>query len=149
MSKIVNTVEIDRAPADVFDYVTDASKFTEWQDALVSARAEDDAPAHLGSRVVMTRKMGFREQAMTSEITEFDAPNKYAFRVVDGPVRANGKARFEPLDGGTRTRLTFEIDFEGHGIGKVLVPLVVRRQASKEVVETHVKLKQQLEATQT
>jgi hypothetical protein len=26
-----------------------------------------------------------------------------------------------------RSRLTIAVDFEGHGIGKVLVPLVVRR----------------------
>jgi hypothetical protein len=32
-----------------------------------------------------------------------------------------------------RTRLTIAVDFEGHGIGKVLVPLVVRREARKEM----------------
>ncbi len=32
-----------------------------------------------------------------------------------------------------RSRLTIAVDFEGHGIGKVLVPLVVRRQARAEM----------------
>ena len=83
---------------------------------------------------------------MTSELTEFDPPRSYAFRVLDGPVRARGRGTFEPLDGGDRTRFNFEIDFDGHGIGKVLVPLVVRRQAATEVPETHEKLKRNLEA---
>jgi hypothetical protein len=38
-----------------------------------------------------------------------------------------------------------ELDFEGHGIGKLLVPLVVRRQAAKELAHTHEDLKRVLE----
>jgi uncharacterized protein YndB with AHSA1/START domain len=149
MAPIIHSVEIDRSPEDVFAYVTDPERFTEWQSTVVSAHAEDGNPVHLGSRVVMTRKMGGREQTMTSEVTELEPPRSYAFRVIDGPVRAIGKGRFEALDGGARTRLTFELDFEGHGIGKVLVPLVVRRQASKEMPQSHADLKRRLETAQT
>jgi uncharacterized protein YndB with AHSA1/START domain len=149
MAPLVHSVEIDRSPEDVFAFVTDPERFTEWQSTVVSAHAEDGKPAHLGSRVVMTRKMGGREQTMTSEITELEPPRSYAFRIIDGPVRAIGKGRFESLDGGARTRLTFELDFEGHGIGKLLVPLVVRRQASKEMPQSHADLKQCLETAQT
>jgi hypothetical protein len=38
------------------------------------------------------------------------------------------------------------VDFTGHGIGKVLVPLVVRRQAARENPENMRRLKQRLEA---
>ena len=31
MAPITTTTEIDRAPADVFDYVTDPTRFVEWQ----------------------------------------------------------------------------------------------------------------------
>jgi uncharacterized protein YndB with AHSA1/START domain len=148
MAPLVNTVEIDRTPDEVFAYVTDPARFTEWQNTVVSAHAEDGDPVHVGSRVVMTRKMGGREQTMTSEVTEHQPPGRYAFRIIDGPVRAHGKGSFEPLDDGARTRFTFELDFEGHGIGKVLVPLVVRRQASRELPQSHANLKQRLEAAQ-
>lgn len=148
MAPLVNTVEIDRSPEDVFAYVTDPSRFSEWQDNVVSAHKDGDEPIHVGSRFVMTRKVGGRDQTMTSEVTEHEPPQNYAFQVIDGPVRAHGKGSFEPLDGGTRTRFTFELDFEGHGIGKVLVPLVVRRQASKELPLTHANLKERLEVHQ-
>lgn len=148
MAPIVHSVEIGRTPDEVFAYVTDPNRFTEWQDGVVSARAEDGSAIHDGSRIVMTRKMGGREQKMTGEITEHDPPRSYAFRIIDGPVRALGKGRFEPLDGGARTRFTFELDFEGHGMGKVLVPLVVRRQAAKELPQSHANLKRRLEPTQ-
>ena len=146
MAPIVNSVEIDRSPADVFAYVTDPSRFTEWQDAVVSAHAEGSDPLQQGSRLRMTRRMGKREQTMTGELTEYDAPRSYAFRVIDGPVRAFGKGNFEPLGDGDRTRFTFELDFEGHGIGKLLVPLVVRRQAQKEMLRNHANLKERLES---
>jgi len=144
MAPIVHTVEIARSPEEVFAYVTDPSRFTEWQDAVVSARLQGDGPIGQGSRIAMTRRFGKREQAMTSELTEYNPPRSYAFRVVDGPVRAIGKGTFEPV--GDRTRFTFELDFEGHGIGKLLVPLIVRRQAERELPETHANLKQRLES---
>jgi uncharacterized protein YndB with AHSA1/START domain len=145
MAPLVHSVEIDRSPADVFAYVTDPSHFAEWQDAIVSARPLDEGEAKQGSRISLTRRMGKREQTMTSELTAYDPPEGYAFQVVDGPVRARGHGRFEPLDDGKRTRFTFELDFDGHGIGKLLVPLVVRRQAAKELPESHANLKRRLE----
>jgi uncharacterized protein YndB with AHSA1/START domain len=150
MAPIVHSVEIDRSPEDVFAYVTDPAKFTEWQEGVVSAHQENpETPIGTGSRALITRKVGGREQTMTGELREYDPPRSYAFRVLDGPVRAHGRSTLEPLDGGARTRLTIEIDFDGHGIGTLLVPLLVRRQAAREVPRDHANLKHQLEATQT
>lgn len=145
MTPIVHSVEIARRPEDVFAYVTDPSHFAEWQDKVVSARLQGEGPLRQGSRIALTRRFGKREQAMTSELTEYSPPRSYAFRVVDGPVRAVGKGTFEPV--GEGTRFTFELDFEGHGIGKLLVPLVVRRQAEQELPETHANLKRRLESS--
>lgn len=148
MAPIVHTVEIDRAPKEVFDYVTDPSRFTEWQDTVSSARAESSGALEKGSRIVMTRVMpGGREQTMTSEYIEFDPPRTYSFRVIDGPVRAFGTGTLESIGEGNRTRFTMELDFEGHGIGKLLVPLVVRRGAKKELDQSHQGLKRALEAS--
>jgi hypothetical protein len=52
----------------------------------------------------------------------------------------------EPLGDGSRSRLTIELDFTRHGIGRLLVPLVVRRQAAKEMPQNMARLKQSLEA---
>ena len=52
----------------------------------------------------------------------------------------------EPL-ADSLSRLTISIDFIGHGIGKVLVPLIVRREASKGMPDNMTALKQLIEAT--
>jgi uncharacterized protein YndB with AHSA1/START domain len=146
VAPLVHTVEIARSPEDVFAYVTDPTTFTEWQDAVVRAERKSSEPVGQGSQISLTRRVGKREQTMTSELTEYAPPKSYAFRVIDGPVRARGRGTFEPLDDGRRTRFTFELDFDGHGIGKILVPLVVRRQAEKELPQSHENLKRRLEA---
>jgi len=51
----------------------------------------------------------------------------------------------EPLTG-SRSRLTISVDFIGHGIGTVLVPLIVRREARKEMPGNMAALKQKMEA---
>ena len=124
MAPLVNTVEIDRTPEDVFAYVTDPTRFTEWQDSVVSASVPGSEPMHTGSRFEMTRKMGSREQTMTSEITEYVPSSSYAFQVIDGKA----------------------LGWLGNVF--VVVPLVVRRNAAKELPATHVKLKERLEAHQ-
>ena len=69
-------------------------------------------------------------------------------RGIDGPIRAQVDVSVEPL-ADQRSRLTIAVDFEGHGIGKVLVPLVVRRQARTEMPGNLVKLKERIEARPT
>ena len=51
----------------------------------------------------------------------------------------------EPLSG-SRSRLTISVDFTGHGIGKILVPLMVRREARNEMPDNVAALKQKMEA---
>jgi hypothetical protein len=50
-----------------------------------------------------------------------------------------------PLDKGRKSRLTIELDFVGHGIGMLLVPLGVRKQARKEMPANLRTLKERLE----
>jgi uncharacterized protein YndB with AHSA1/START domain len=145
MAPIVVSVEISRRPEDVFAYVTDPSHLPEWQASAVKVQA-DNAPTKVGTKAVVTRKAGPREMAMTVEVDEYNPPMSWGVRGVDGPVRGNVKGRVEPLDDGTRSRVTINLEFEGHGIGKLLVPLIVRRQAQKEMPQNAQTLKQRLEA---
>jgi uncharacterized protein YndB with AHSA1/START domain len=146
MAPIVESIEINRRPEDVFAYITDPSHIPDWQESAVSARREGDAPAAVGSRIVVTRRIGKREQSMTTEVTELNPPRSWAGRGIDGPVRGNFKGTIDPVDEGQRSKVTIELDFEGHGIGKLIVPLVVRRQASAEMPRNMQKLKEQLES---
>lgn len=146
MTAIVESIEIARRPEDVFAYMTEPSHMPEWQESAVSVRTEGEGPARVGSRVVVTRRVGKQERTMTSELTRIEPPTGWSVRGIDGPVRGNVDARIEPLEGGERSRVTISLDFEGHGIGKLLVPLVVRRQAAAEMPRNMQKLKERLQS---
>jgi uncharacterized protein YndB with AHSA1/START domain len=145
LAAIVTRTEIARSPEEVYSYMTDPTHLPEWQESVVSARSEGDAPVAVGSRTITTRRLGRREISMTSEFTELDPPSSWAVRGLDGPVRGNARCTIEPLGDGERSRVTMSLDFEGRGIGKLLIPLVVRRQAGAEMPRNLLKLKQQLE----
>ena len=144
MPPIVSSIEIDRPPDEVFAYATDPSRFAEWQRDVVRVRVEGDRPPGIGSRFTTTRRVGGTERTMTQEVTERSAPRRWAARGVDGPIRPSATVTVEPLDGGARSRVTFDLDFEGHGIGRPLLP-AVRRQTRRAAPVSYRNLKQRLE----
>jgi uncharacterized protein YndB with AHSA1/START domain len=146
VAPIASTIEIARPPEEVFAYVTDPSTFPAWQQAVVSGHM-DGFPTQVGSRCTTIRKIGGRQRKITTEITEYDPPRRWADRGIDGPIRAIVAVTIEPLANRSQSRVTIELDFTGHGIGKLLVPLVVRRQAASEMPTTCRKLKEQLEGS--
>jgi uncharacterized protein YndB with AHSA1/START domain len=146
MEPVANSIEIARPPEEVFAYVTDPSHLPEWQESVVSA--DGGAPPTVGSRAVVTRRIGRMEKAATSEVTESDPPRTWAVRGIDGAIRGTVTGTVKPLDDGARSRVTIVLGFESRGIGKLLLPLALlaRRQARSEIPRNMQLLKQRLEA---
>jgi uncharacterized membrane protein len=142
MAHIATSVEIARSPEDVFAYVADLPRHPEWQDGLVSVTVETDGPSRVGTRVIHRRKLGPKTVATTSEITAYDPPRVLGFRGIDGPIRGEGSQRVEPVGDGSR--VLFERELEGYGLGKLMLPMA-RRQAARQVAASHQKLKRILE----
>jgi len=146
MAPISESIEIDRKPEDVFAYLDDVKRHGEWQEQIVDVQPQDDGPLRVGSRVTETRRVPGGDRTMTYEVTEHDPPRQSSFRVLDGPVRAVGTILIEPIGDGSRSRLTFTLEFKGHGLaGKVLLP-VARTQARKQIPKDQARMKELLEA---
>ena len=140
------TVEVDRPAAEVFAYATDPTKFHEWQQGVVSGELESSGTLSVGDRCLTVRRIGGgAERPSTSKLVRFDPPRAWSVRGIDGPIRARVDLTVDALSE-SRSRLSIAVDFEGHGIGRVLVPLVVRRQARAEMPQNLARLKQQVEA---
>jgi uncharacterized protein YndB with AHSA1/START domain len=141
MAPLVSTIEIARPPQEVFAFATDPLRFAEWQHDVVSVRMLDD------SRFTTTRRISGAERTMTQQITRNDPPRTWAAHGIDGPIRPDATITVEPIDDGARSRVTFTLDFEGHGLGVPLIPLV-RRQAQKGAPTSYDNLKKLLEGDQ-
>jgi carbon monoxide dehydrogenase subunit G len=145
MAPLISTIDINRPQDEVFAYVTDPATFAEWQAGVVGGGIEGGATPVVGSRCVTTRRIGGAERESISEVTKLEPPTSWTVHGIDGPIRATVDVTVEPLDGSAQSRVTIEVDFEGHGIGKLLVPLVVRRQARSEMPANCQRLKQRIE----
>ena len=132
MAPITTSTEIDRPATEVFDYATDPTRFNQWQNGVVDGHMDqagnpagrsplhDHPPHRRGGPVVHFHGDAYR------------------------PTQNLGRPRDRRTDPGHgrphrrttrrhRSRLTIAVDFEGHGIGTILVPLLVRREAQKEM----------------
>ncbi len=149
MPPIVTSAEIDRPAAEVFAYATDPARFSEWQKGVVEGHMDGPAdgtqPPAAGAKCVTTRRIGGANRPSTAELVHIDPPASWRVRGIDGPIRAAVDVLVEPVSG-SRSRLTISVDFTGHGIGKILVPLMVRREARKEMPANMAALKQKMEA---
>jgi uncharacterized protein YndB with AHSA1/START domain len=139
MAPLVSTIEIARAPREVYAFATDPLRFAQWQRDVVAVRRHGEA------EFTTTRRIGGTERTVTQHIVRDEPPREWAVQGVDGPLRPHATITVEPLDGGTRSRVTFTLDFDGHGLGVALVPLV-RRQAGKGAPVSYQNLKRLLES---
>jgi uncharacterized protein YndB with AHSA1/START domain len=150
MPPIVTTAEIDRPAAQVFARATDPSLFSQWQKGVEDGHMEGpldgtEVPP-VGTKCVTTRRIGGVSRPVTSKLTHIDPPRTWRVQGTDGPIRAAVEVLVEPVTD-SRSRLTVSVDFTGHGIGKILVPLMVRREARKEMPENIAALKRLIETS--
>src|SRR5215208_103033 len=141
MAPLISTIEIACTPEEIFAVATDPHRFAEWQHDVVNVRMLEDA------RFATTRRISGAERTMIQQITRNDPPRGWAAHGVDGPIRPHATITIESVNEGTRSRVTFTLDFEGHGIGVPLVPLI-RRQAQTTAPISYRNLKQLLEGDQ-
>lgn len=101
MAPLVSSIEIARPQDEVFSYVTDPSRFREWQAGVVGGSIEPGKAPSVGAKCVTTRRIGGGERHVTSEITKIDPPSRWAVHGIDGPIRATVDVTVEPHNAGT------------------------------------------------
>jgi uncharacterized membrane protein len=148
MAQIVDSIEINRTPEDVFAYFDELGKHGEWQEQIISVHVETDGPTRVGSRATDKRRLPGGTRDISYEITEHVPPHKSSFRGVNGPIRPLGTVTVEPLEGGARSKVTLEFQLKGRGLGVLFAPLA-RASARKEIPKSHQRLKEILERTLT
>jgi uncharacterized protein YndB with AHSA1/START domain len=101
--RVSDTVEIGRAPEEVFAYVTDPAKLSTWQDAEEVVQLTP-GPVGVGTRFREVHMVLGKRREQITEVVGFEPGRRFDIRVVEGPP-VDGRWEFESA--GTRTRLTF------------------------------------------
>jgi uncharacterized protein YndB with AHSA1/START domain len=130
MPPIITSTEVERPAEDVFAYATDPTRFHEWQQGVVNGRMDQPGAPSIRARCQTTRRIGGANRASTCEVVRITPPTTWGVQDIDRPIRAIVDVTVEP-SAAHRSRLSIAVDFEGHGIGKLLVPLVVRARHAR------------------
>jgi uncharacterized protein YndB with AHSA1/START domain len=145
MEPIVTTLDISCPPAEVFAVATDPTRFSQWQSDVVRVEADHPSPLPVGAHFTTVRRIGGVERSINQQVTECVSPYRWAAQSQSGPIRPGATIVIEPIDGGAGSRVTFGLDFVGHGIGVALLPLV-RRQTRRGAPVSYRRLKLLLES---
>jgi hypothetical protein len=109
MISIQETVTSPRSRAEVFAYVADFTKATEWDPGIrSSSRVAGDGG--VGTRYQVEATFGGRVVPMTYEVAEHAAPSRLVLRGAAATVDAVDAISFEDQAGGG-TRVTYRADF--------------------------------------
>lgn len=144
MVAVTATVEVAQPVDTVFAYATDPTRFPEWQQGVLGGHLETPSRPEVGTHCVTVRRIGFVTRRITSEIIALDPPCVWSIRDTTGPIRTRVDVTLDPLPH-ERSRLTITVDFEGHGIGRLLVPVLVVPAARKEMPDNLDRLRVRLE----
>lgn len=145
MKPIHQSIEVACRPEDVFSYATDFARFPEWQVGAVTASPIGGSPSGPGARAAVTRKVGPVRFARTEVISRSHPPRTWSVEGVGGPLTANVHGTIEPMRVGAESRVTIDMDFEGHGIGRFFIPSVARFAARRQLPKNLQNLKRVLE----
>jgi carbon monoxide dehydrogenase subunit G len=129
VARIEQSVEIARAPEEVFAVLTDPARLAEWQGTVVEAALEGEGPIRAGARVREVRSFLGKRIESTVEILEHEPPSRFALRSAAGPVTFRVEQTVEPSGDGSRVRIQMEGEARGVlGLGARVAVKAAERQ---------------------
>jgi uncharacterized protein YndB with AHSA1/START domain len=130
MPSASRTVIIDRPIDDVFAFFTTHANDLSWRPLLKEITAE--GPPAVGARIhQVIPGPGGRGIVADIEVTAYEPPRRYAFKVVAGPVRPHGEFRLRPA--GATTEVTLSLSADLGGLKKLVLSRPVQKSMNGEV----------------
>jgi carbon monoxide dehydrogenase subunit G len=137
------TIEIARAPEDVFAFLVDLDNLSRWQPSVRDIRWSGDL--HEGAGFEETREMLGRRARSRLEVTSLEPAREFSIRVVEGPVPLTVRHLLEPA--GQGTRLTLEAEGQAGGLMRLAAP-IAERAAARQAGQDLERLKRLIEESQ-
>lgn len=126
MPEVTLTEHIDAPVEEVFAYLTDPTNELEW---VSSAREREivEGQGDQGTRFRAIDQFLGKRIEFLYEVTEHDAPDRYAFRTVEGPFPGEIDVTLSPEGGGTTLTYAAKAEAGFKGLfGKLTEPIVTR-----------------------
>jgi carbon monoxide dehydrogenase subunit G len=121
------TTTVNRPIEQVFAFLADGTNDKKFSPRVQEIEKTTDGPVGVGTIFKSTVKDAGMSSEREFELTEFDQPRKIRWteRSKNAITVPTGGYDLEPAGEGA-TQVTIFNDFEGHGFGKVILPLAAR-----------------------
>ena len=119
-----NTIEIQRPPGEVFDYLATPENIPRWNYAISESRREPAGPVRVSTRIHQHRTIP-RPADEQLEVTELVPGRRLVLTGNLGPLHGTITYAVEPTAGGTR--LTNDAELEASGALRLAAPLAAGR----------------------
>jgi hypothetical protein len=130
VASFAHSVEVARAPADVFPWLLEADKVPRWTGHLERYERLDDGPLGRGSRVRQVLEVSGRTIDVEMEVTAYEPPSGAQTRFSTNGIEVVSSYALEAAGAGTR--LTQSIEARPSGLAaRMLVPVVQPRLEQK------------------
>jgi len=130
MPSAQRTIVINRPIRDVFAFFAAPANDKRWRPHVKEIEAPDKIDP--GTRIhQVVSGPGGRGIPADLEVTAFEVPDRYAFRVVAGPVRPLGELRFSREGNGTS--VSFSLDAHLQGVKKLFMSRPVQSSMDAEM----------------
>lgn len=122
MARVEGEIVISRPVEEVFDFVADERNEPRYNARMVRAEQISEGPIGEGTRFdTELRTMG-RSMSLVVEFTGYERPSRLASVTRSAMMETEGALTFEPVDGGTRMRWSWEV--RPRGATRLMAPLV-------------------------
>lgn len=137
---------IDRPIGEVFAFLADGTNDPQFSPRVQSIEKTTDGPAGVGTVYESTVKDAGMKTKREFELTEFQEPNRIRWTERSKNMITVPDGGYDLESVGEGTKLTISNTFEGHGFGKLILPLALsgaRKDADafanriKQAVESH------------
>lgn len=111
--KLESSIVISRPVETVWAYISDFANMPVWSTGTVEMRLISEPPVRKGTTYVWVGQALGRRAEVTSEVTEFEPNQAWAYKSISGPFASAARYSVEPADGGTRVTVSAEGEIGG------------------------------------
>jgi uncharacterized protein YndB with AHSA1/START domain len=128
---------IARPVDEVFAYLADVTKQSEWEPNIVSCHLNDDAPIRVGATATQRIRVKGKEREVQLTVAEYEPGKRIRFEK-QKPVYISFGWTLEPEEGGTKVDYPVELAFRGTvrvilGLMRLLVPFGFKTPVHKDL----------------
>src|SRR4051795_13453324 len=120
------TTTINRPIDQVFAFLSDGTNDRKFSPRVQEITKTNDGPVGVGTVYSSTVKDAGMKSSREFKLTEFDQPTKIRWTEVSKNSITVPEGGYDLAADGDATKMTIFNNFEGHGLGKLILPLATR-----------------------